>query len=130
MPTPETLERFIALVERNEHVRALEDFYTPDCTLRENHEPPRGGRDFHIAKERAVFARARTIESTCVRPVFTSSKQGDRVVLRWIFRFEWHDGSVTRMEELAVQRWAGERIAEEQFFYDPVQRKARPAEPA
>ena len=25
------------------------------------------------------------------------------------------------MEELAYQRWEGERIAEEQFFYDPAQ---------
>ena len=25
-------------------------------------------------------------------------------------------------EELACQRWAGERIAQEQFFYDPAQR--------
>ncbi len=50
------------------------------------------------------------------------------VVIRWIFRFEWLDGSVTRMEELAWQRWEGERIAEEQFFYDPAQRvPVRPA---
>ena len=27
----------------------------------------------------------------------------------------------THMEELAYQRWEGERIAQEQFFYDPVQ---------
>jgi hypothetical protein len=25
------------------------------------------------------------------------------------------------MEELAYQRWDGERIAQEQFFYDPAQ---------
>jgi hypothetical protein len=43
------------------------------------------------------------------------------VVIRWIFRFEWLDGTVTHMEELAYQRWEGERIAEETFFYDPAQ---------
>jgi hypothetical protein len=26
------------------------------------------------------------------------------------------------MEEIAYQRWEGERIAEETFFYDPAQR--------
>jgi hypothetical protein len=26
------------------------------------------------------------------------------------------------MEEIACQRWEGERIAEETFFYDPAQR--------
>jgi hypothetical protein len=27
------------------------------------------------------------------------------------------------MEELAWQRWEGDRIAEEEFFYDPAQSK-------
>ena len=39
--------------------------------------------------------------------------------------FVWQDGSRTRMEELAYQRWEGERIAEETFFYDPAQRVPR-----
>ena len=46
---------------------------------------------------------------------------GDHVVIRWIFRFDRRDGSVVQMEELAWQRWEGERIAEETFFYDPAQ---------
>lgn len=47
---------------------------------------------------------------------------GNQVVIRWVFRFEWLGGTVTLMEELACQRWEGERIAQEQFFYDPAQR--------
>jgi hypothetical protein len=31
------------------------------------------------------------------------------------------NGSATHLEELAYQRLDGERIAEEQFFYDPGQ---------
>ena len=76
------------------------------------------GRDAHVANERRVLSRAKPLMSRCVRPVFVS---GDKVVIRWIFRFEWLDGTVTRMEELAYQRWEGERIAEEIFFYDPAQ---------
>jgi len=40
---------------------------------------------------------------------------------------EWLDGTVTQMEELAYQRREGERIAEEQFFYDPAQMQTRAA---
>lgn len=119
MPTLETLERFIARVEQNAHVEACEEFYTPDSSMQENQAPPRTGRNAHVANERMVFARAKSVSSKCVRPVFVN---GDRVVVRWIFRFEWLDGTVTHMEELAYQRWEGERIAEEQFFYDPAQR--------
>jgi len=118
MPSPETLERFIALVERNAHVDALEAFYAPDATMQENQNPPRVGRDSLVANERRVLSKAKSVASHCVRPVFVN---GDRVVIRWIFRFEWLDGTVTRMEELAFQRWEGERVAEETFFYDPAQ---------
>ena len=123
MPTPATLERFIARVESNAHAEACEEFYTVDSTMRENQGRPRVGRDAHVAAERKVMARAKSVESTCVRPVFVV---GDHVVIRWIFRFEWQDGSTMRMEELAYQRWEGERIAEETFFYDPAQRVAEP----
>ena len=54
------------------------------------------------ANERKVLARAKSVYSKCVRPVFVN---GDHVVIRWIFRFEWLDGTVTQMEELAYQRW-------------------------
>jgi len=119
MPTAATLERFIARVEENAHVEAVEEFYAANSSMRENMGPPRVGRELHVANERRVFARAKSVYSKCVRPVFVN---GDFVVVRWIFRFDWLDGTVTEMEELAYQRWENERIVEEQFFYDPAQR--------
>jgi hypothetical protein len=125
MPSAETLERFIARVEANAHAEACEEFYTENSSMQENQSAPRVGRDAHVANERRVLARAKSIRSTCVRPVFVN---GERVVIRWIFHFEWLDGTVTHMEELAHQRWEGERIAEETFFYDPAQRVPRQPE--
>ena len=119
MPSNETLERFIARVEQNAHAEAIEEFYTVGGAIRENQGPPRIGRSNLVAGERAVLARARSVRSQCIRPVLVN---GSVVVIRWIFEFEWLDGSKTHMEELAYQRWEGERIVEEQFFYDPAQR--------
>lgn len=119
MPSPDTLERFIAMVEANQHVEAVEAFYAEHSTMQENQAAPRVGRAAHAENERRVMARAKSVRSQCVRPVFVN---GDKVVIRWIFDFEWQDGSRTHMEELAYQRWEGERIAEETFFYDPAQR--------
>jgi|SRR5690349_8694484 len=126
MPSAQTLERFIARVEANAHVEAIEEFYAEDATMRENRKPPRGPRSALAENERRVIARARSVESRCVRPVFVA---GDRVVIRWIFRFVWEDGSATEMEELAYQRWEGERVAEEEFFYDPAQLTPKPSRP-
>jgi hypothetical protein len=119
MPSAETLERFIARVEENAHAEAVAEFYTAGASMQENQSPPRVGRDAHVANEHRVLARAKSLTSKCVRPVFVN---GDQVVIRWIFNFEWQDGTATHMEELAYQRWEGERIAEETFFYDPAQR--------
>jgi ketosteroid isomerase-like protein len=126
MPTTVTLERFIVLVEQNAHADAIEAFYAPNASMQENQSAPRVGRDNLVANERRVLARAKRVFSKCIRPVFVS---GDRVVIRWVFEFQWLDGTVTRMEELAYQRWEDERIVEEQFFYDPAQVAPKGAQP-
>jgi ketosteroid isomerase-like protein len=72
--------------------------------------------------ERKVLEKTRSVQSRCIRPVLVN---GDHVVVRWWFRFERNDGSVMEMEELAWQRWEGQRIAEEKFFYDPAQLNAK-----
>jgi hypothetical protein len=118
MPSQDTLERFIARVESNAHVEAIAEFYTETASMQENHNPPRVGRELLMAHEAAALARASSVRSQCVRPAFLN---GDHVVIRWIFDFSYPDGSRRHIEELAWQRWEGERIAQEQFFYDPKQ---------
>ena len=118
MPSTQTIERFIERVEENAHAEAIEEFYIEHASMRENFGAPRVGRDLLVQHEKRVLERAKSVKSTCVRPVFVN---GDYVVVRWVFEFEWHEGGQMRMEELAYQRWEGERIAEEQFFYDPGQ---------
>ena len=118
MPSSETLTRFIARVEENAHVEAIEEFYSPDASMQENHSTPRVGRDVLAANEKRVLEKTKSVWSKCVGPVFVS---GDFVVIRWQFRFESHDGMVRELEELAYQQWQGEKIHREQFFYDPAQ---------
>ncbi|MBN9528383.1 MAG: nuclear transport factor 2 family protein [Alphaproteobacteria bacterium] len=119
MPSRERVEAFIARVVSGAHDLAIEEFYTPDATMQENQNPPRIGRDTLVAQERAVMDRASRIVT---HPVETWLIDGDKVVINWVFEFEFPDGRGFRMEELALQRWEGDRIAEERFFYDPGQR--------
>ena len=49
-----------------------------------NQSPPRVGWDALVAHEKAVLARAASVASTCVAPVFVN---GDHVVIRWVFEF-------------------------------------------
>lgn len=122
MPSADVLNRFIATVEANKHLEAIEEFYAPDASMQENESPPRVGKDALLAHEQGVLANALSVASECVRPVFTN---GDFVVIRWIFEFKALDGTTSRLEELAYQRWEGDRIVFERFFYDPRQLKPR-----
>jgi hypothetical protein len=120
MPTAQTLDRFIALVEAGEFLQAIEDFYAPEATMQENFHPPRAGKPALLAQERQTLARTRRVTARRLGPVFV---QDDRVVIRWRFEFENLEGRVSVLEELAYQHWQGEQIVQEQFFYDPAQLK-------
>ncbi len=118
MPQRDTVERFVALVEAGRFLEAMEDFYAADATMQENEHPPRVGKEALLAAERKTQGGVKRVAAQCVRPVFFD---GDRVVVRWVFEFEGLDGRVRRVDELALQRWRGEKIVEEKFFYDPSQ---------
>lgn len=126
MPSQQALDAFVAMVLSNKHDEAIATFYTPDSIMQENLDPPRQGREGNLARERAVMARATRIHSALEGPVFV---HGDRVVIRWIFRFDFADGTTMVMDELAYQRWDGDLIAEERFYYDPAQRARKEQRP-
>lgn len=118
MPSRERVEALVAMVEEGKYVEAIREFYAEDASMQENTEPPRTGRDRLIEHEWRMLAAH---EAARTLPGSSYVLDGDRVVIRWIFEFTRKDGKRFRMEELALQRWRGERIAEERFFYDPEQ---------
>lgn len=126
MPTQQTVESFVQLVEHSKTLQAMQRFYAEGASMRENMAAPRVGKHALIEYEEAALASIAKLQARCVRPVFI---EGDHVVIRWVFEIEDKKGHTVRFEELAHQRWEGELIVEEQFFYDPAQLKPVPAAP-
>jgi hypothetical protein len=118
MPDRARVEAFAAAVEAGQFIEALEGWYAPEATMRENVGAPRGGLPVLIAGEKAVMARSKAIKVERLSPIMI---EGDHVAIRWAFEFTGADDKVRRIEEIAFQRWAGDRVVEEQFFYDPSQ---------
>jgi len=125
MPARDRVQAFVALVEQARYVEALEGFYHRDARMQDNQQPPRVGLERLIADERATMARFTEMRTDPVNDLLID---GDKVMIRWKFTFTPAHGPAIVMEEIALQRWAGERIAEERFFYDP--RQTRPPSPA
>ena len=118
MPSFETIEHFIKAVELEPHDEVIRRFYADDASIQENQNAPRVGLENLIKNEQQMLQKAHSVTSQCVRPIFI---EDNKVVIRWKFRFEWKDRSVTSIEEIAYQEWDGNKIKKEQFFYDPQQ---------
>ena len=115
VPERARVDAFIAAVVSGDHVGAIRDFYTDDATMQENANEPRRGREALMAHEARALAR---LEKMHTHPPVAVLVDGDHVVVRWIFDATDKEGVTRRLEELAFQRWQGDRIAEERFFYD------------
>lgn len=120
MPSLQTVEKFVSLVEAGHGVQALEQFYADNASMQENCAEPRIGKEALLKYERAAQASVTELRSTCIRPLLAS---GNIVVIRWVIEYTSTAGKTVRFEELAYQRWEGNLIVQEQFFYDPVQFK-------
>jgi len=120
MPTPERLNAYIAMVNAGDYANAIREFYHEDATMQENAKPPRVGRDALVANEERAMQRVniRTVK-------LEAFPAGDLVAVHSVFEFFDKDGRHKGgLDEMSIQRWRGERIAEERFFYDPAQLKA------
>lgn len=122
MPSPQAVERFVQLVEAGRGLDAIDLFYAEDVALRENQAPARVGKAALLASETAAQAAISELRARCVRPILAADHV---VVIRWTFDYLDSQGRPVHFEELAYQRWVGDRIQEEQFFYDPGQFRPR-----
>ncbi|HXF77308.1 MAG TPA: nuclear transport factor 2 family protein [Usitatibacter sp.] len=124
MPTAERLKAYVAMVNEGRYADAIREFYHEDAAMHENQKPPRVGRDALVANEE------RAMQRVAIRTVkLEAFPAGDLVAVHSVFEFVDKEGRVSGLDEMSIQRWKGDRIAEEHFFYDPAQLR-KPGEAA
>lgn len=117
MPHRERVAALVALVEEGMLIDALHEFYAEDARSQDNQEPPLLGRHRLIANAQHLLRSVRGLRVRAADWML----DGDRTRIRWIYEFTGHDGRRHRQEEVAHQRWRGDRIVEEYIHYDPAQ---------
>ena len=116
MPDRERVQELIAYVARGDFPEAIERFYDEHVEMRDNLAPPTVGRSANVDRERGFKSYIATLHESRAKDVVID---GDRVVIHWILDFTGVDGKRSRFDQLAYQRWKGDRIVEERFVYDP-----------
>jgi hypothetical protein len=118
MPSRTRVAEFVSYVETGKYVEAISDFYAETASMKENLGQPRVGRENIVNHERAVLSGLAQMRTERVGAVLVD---GDRVTINWVFEMTTRDGKKQLLDELALQKWSGDRIIEEQFYYDPAQ---------
>ena len=118
MPAAAVVNDFIRTVEAGQFVEAIRRFYAQGATMQENNDAPRVGIAALVENEERVLSLFSQLKGTCLAPPAIT---GDRVAINWAFDFARADGVALRLEEIAWQRWEGNKVVEERFFYDPRQ---------
>ncbi|HVY89179.1 MAG TPA: nuclear transport factor 2 family protein [Hyphomonadaceae bacterium] len=117
MPTLERVQAFIQRVEMHDFSGAVAHFYHDDVLVQENFGDIRQGRDALLAHEVDLIAR---YGKTPVRKVENFAVNGDLVFINWVFDLS-KGGEPRTFDEVTMQRWRGDRVAFERFYYDPAQ---------
>ncbi|HYE47704.1 MAG TPA: nuclear transport factor 2 family protein [Caulobacter sp.] len=117
MPSRARFAEFVATVEAGRFVEAIERFYASNATSQENLGLLTRGREAFADKERAALERSGI--ATVAGSV--ALLDGDRTAVNWRFEITGPNGVVRTLDEIAWQRWEGEHIVEERFYYDPAQ---------
>lgn len=117
MPTPARVAALVAMVEAGQYVEAIEAFYAEDASMQENLGRTVTGRAALMDNERAALTR----NTIVARKGSIALVDGDHVAIRWVFEITDDTPTTRVLDEIAWQRWEGDRIVEERFYYDPGQ---------
>jgi hypothetical protein len=108
-----TLKAFAETIEANDHVGAIEQFYAPAASIRENDNPPLHGREALAERKRQVLTRVGGVKTARLGPVLLDQ---DHTAIRRRFEFMGKNGSTRVMEEVAWQTWRDKELIDEHFL--------------
>jgi hypothetical protein len=114
MPSQQRVHELIRMVEQKRFLYALHTFYHPEVAMQENSDAPRIGLEVCLSQEARFLEMVQTFHEVHARSFVAN---GDRAAIHWVFDITLKDGTRVQREEIAYQRWEGEQILCEQFFY-------------
>jgi ketosteroid isomerase-like protein len=113
----ESVSDFVSLCVSGRSVDAIERYYAEDVVVFENNELARAGREKAAKEEREAIA-SQPVPPTLKALGHAVNDQAGLAYITWLIRFVSKDEKPMRIEEVAMQRWAGGKIIEERFFYE------------
>ncbi|MEM1422757.1 MAG: SnoaL-like domain-containing protein [Planctomycetota bacterium] len=96
-------------------LEAMDEFYDDSVTMQENAGEPTVGLAANIEREKGFLANVKEFHAFDVKSVATGP---DLSIVESEMRFTDQSDNEVVLQQVSVQRWSGNRIISERFYYD------------
>ena len=98
-------------------LEAFEKYYHNDVEMVEATGEPRKGKEINRKFQLEFMGMIKEFHGSGVKAITSNEKEAVTIVEAWM-DVTYKDGRRTLMEEVAVQRWKGDQIIHERFYYN------------
>lgn len=106
-----------AMVGQGQFIEAFEKFYHPNVVMIEATGEVREGKEVSREFEKNFLASIKETHAGGVDAITSEEENAITMVEDWM-DVTFQDGNRVRMEEVARQKWQGDLIIEERFYYN------------
>jgi ketosteroid isomerase-like protein len=105
------------LSAKGKMLEAFEKYYHNDVVMVEATGETRKGKEANRKFQQEFMGMIKEVHGTGVRTITSNEKEGITMVESWMDA-TYKDGNKVMMEEVAVQKWKGDKIIHERFYYN------------
>jgi ketosteroid isomerase-like protein len=116
----EDAKRIYDMIARGELIDAFEKYYHDDVVMVEATGEERKGKEANRKFQKEFLGMIKEVHGTGVNTVAVNDK-GDKTIVESWMDVTMNDGHRSKMEEVAVQKWQGDKIIHERFYYNMPQ---------
>jgi hypothetical protein len=113
----ERITEMYSMVKGGQMLDAFEKYYHEKCTMVEATGEVREGKDKNREFEQNWVAGVQEVHGGGITAIASNEETGHTMVESWM-DVTYKDGNRMKMEEVAVQKWEGDHIIHERFYYN------------
>ena len=118
MSNLQNLKDLNIMIGQGQMMEAFEKYYHEDSVMIEATGDLRQGKSANREFETNYFGSIKEFHGGGVKAITSDEENGITMVESWM-DVTFQDGNRMKMEEIARQKWQGEQIIEERFYYNP-----------
>jgi SnoaL-like protein len=110
----ENVEALNQMILQGEMLDAFDKFYAEDVVIQENVNEPVSGKSANRTNEVAFLDGITAFRGAEVKNIIINDQV---TVIQWHFDYDHKDWGTRKYDQVSVQRWDGDQIVYEKFYY-------------